>query len=432
LDAVADRTASAAEVRVTLIGPDGAVLGDSDVPLARLSGVENHADRPEVRIALGGALGSDTRRSATVGRDLFYLAVPHPGGGVVRVAVDLSDLEAAVAHLRRVLLLAGAAGLCAALVLAYTFSWLTLRPIREMRRVAASIAGGRLDDRLPLASGDELADLGHAINQMAEQLRLRLEEVTREKEQLSAVLEGMVEGVLVVDTEGTVLLANHRLREFYGASADIVGRPLLDSIRDAELDEIVARASQTDEVIAHELTLDGARPRTLSVYAARFPSGGARRVGAVAVFHDVTELMRLEKVRRDFVANASHELRTPLAAIRGFAETLLGNGGLAEGDRRAYLEVIDRHAQRLGNLVDDLLELSKIESRKSRLAPQVLDAGDVARELVQDWEPRIREHGIRVAVHCEGETGVWADRQALEQVLSNLLDNALKYSETDA
>jgi two-component system phosphate regulon sensor histidine kinase PhoR len=432
LDAVADRAASGAEVRVTLIGPDGALLGDSDVPLARLPGVENHADRPEVRAALEGRVGSNTRRSATVGRDLLYLAIPHEGGGVVRVAVDLSDLEAAVAHLRRVLALAGAAGLCAALVLAYAFSWLTLRPIREMRRVAASIAGGRLDDRLPLGSGDELADLGHAINQMAEQLRLRLEEVTHEKEQLRAVLEGMVEGVLVVDTKGTVLLANHRLREFYGASADIAGRPLLDSIRDAELDAVVARASQTDEVVTHELTVDGARPRILSVYAARFPSGGARRVGTVAVFHDVTELMRLENVRRDFVANASHELRTPLAAIRGFAETLLGNGGLAETDRRAYLEVIDRHAQRLGNIVSDLLELSKIESRKSRLTPQVLDASEVARELVQDWEPRIRDRRIHVAVHGEGDTDVWADRQALEQVLSNLLDNALKYSEAEA
>jgi two-component system phosphate regulon sensor histidine kinase PhoR len=432
LDAVADRAASGAEVRVTLIDPDGAVLGDSDVPLARLPGVENHADRPEVRVALAGAVGSNTRRSATVGRDLFYLATPHEGGGVVRVAVELSDLEAAVAQLRRELVLAGSVGLCVALVLAYAFSWLTLRPIREMRRVAASIAGGRLDDRLPLGSGDELADLGHAINQMAEQLRLRLEEVTREKEQLSAVLERMVEGVLVVDVKGTVLLANHRLREFYGASADIAGRPLLDSIRDAELDDIVARASQTDEVVAHELTVDGALPRTLSVYAARFPSGGARRAGTVVVFHDVTELMRLENVRRDFVANASHELRTPLAAIRGFAETLLGNGELAETDRRSYLEVIDRHAQRLGNIVSDLLELSKIESRKSRLTPQALDAGDVARELVQDWEPRIHEQRIHVAVREEGDTRVWADRQALEQVLSNLLDNALKYSEADA
>ncbi|HEY5656791.1 MAG TPA: ATP-binding protein, partial [Myxococcota bacterium] len=431
LDALADRAAAAAGARVTLIAPDGTVLGDSDVPLARLDGVENHGDRPEVRAALAGEPGRSTRRSATVGRDLFYLATPRAGGGAVRVAVDLSDLDAAVGGLRRVLALAAGVGLCAALGLAYAFSWLTLRPIREMHRVARSVAGGRLDDRLPLRSGDELADLARAINQMAEQLRLRLEEVTREKDQLSAVLEGMVEGVLVVDAKRSVLLANHRLRDFYGVSADIAGRPLLDSIRDAALDETLARAAQTDEIVTRELNVDGARPRALSVSAARFPSGGVQPVGTVAVFHDVTELMRLEGVRRDFVANASHELRTPLAAIRGFAETLLRNGELAEADRRSYLEIIDRHAQRLGNIVDDLLEISKIESRKLRLAPQALDAADVARELVQDWEPRIRERRIRVEVRGEGDTRVWADRQALEQVLANLLDNALKYSEAE-
>lgn len=429
LDDIADRSGSAAAARVTLIGRDGAVIGDSDVPLDRLAGVENHADRPEIRAALAGRVGRGTRRSATVGRELYYLAAPVEGGGVVRVAVDLSSLERAVAQLRRELVVAGAIGVFTALALSYALSWLTLRPIREMRRVAAAIAEGRLDDRVSLGAGAELADIARAINRMAEQLRLRLEEVTREKEQLRAVLEGMVEGVLVVDAKGTVLLANSKLREFYGVSSDIVGRPLLEAIRDAELEESVARAASTDEPVAAEIGVGGRVPRTLRVHAARFPSNGTPRVGTVAVFHDVTELERLESVRRDFVANASHELRTPLAAIRGFAETLLRNGDLSERDRRSYLEVIDRHAQRLGNLVGDLLELSTIESHKAPLQQQSIDVRSFARELVADWEPRIGERQLDVSVRGEGEAMAWVDPRALEQVLTNLFDNALKYTE---
>jgi two-component system phosphate regulon sensor histidine kinase PhoR len=384
LDAVADRSGSAAGARVTLIGRDGTVLGDSDVSLDRLPGVANHADRPEIHAALAGRVGHSTRRSETVGRDLYYLAAPVEGGGVVRVAVDLSSLELAVAQLRRELVTAGAIGVFAALALSYVLSWLTLRPIRELRRVAAAIADGRLDDRLSLGSGAELAEIAQAINQMAEQLRLRLEEVTHEKEQLRAVLEGMVEGVLVVDAKGAVLLANSRLREFYGVSSDIVGRPLIEPSRDAELEESVVRAASSDEIVAAELSVGGRVPRSLRVHVARFPANGTPRVGTVAVFHDVTELERLESVRRDFVANASHELRTPLAAIRGFAETLLRNRDLSDRDRRSYLEVIDRHAQRLGNLVGDLLELSTIEGHKAPLQQQAIDVRAFALELVAD------------------------------------------------
>jgi len=429
LDAVADRSGTAAAARVTLIARDGTVLGDSDVPFDRLPGVANHADRPEVRAALAGRVGHSTRRSATVGRELYYLAAPVEGGGVARVAVDLSSLEMAVARLRYELFAAGAIGVFTALALSYALSWLTLRPVREMRRVAAAIAGGRLEDRVSLGSGAELADIAHAINQMAEQLRLRLEEVTHEKEQLHAVLEGMVEGVLVVDAKGTVLLANSRLREFYAVSDEIVGRPLLEAIRDAVLDEIIARAAHTDEAVEGEIAVGGRIPRALHVHAARFPSNGTPRVGTVAVLHDVTELERLEGVRRDFVANASHELRTPLAAIRGFAETLLQNDALSEADRRSYLEVIDRHARRLGSLVGDLLDLSTIESRETTLEPQAIDVRAAAVELLADWEPRIRERQLDVRLTGEDDAVALADPRAVEQILTNLFDNALKYTE---
>jgi len=169
--------------------------------------------------------------------------------------------------------------------------------------------------------------------------------------------------------------------------------------------------------------------RTLRVHAVRFPPGGAPRAGTVAVLHDVTELMQLEKMRRDFVANASHELRTPLAAIHGFAETLLGNPSLDEADRRAYLEVIDRHSKRLAAIVTDLLELSKIESRETRLELAAVDTAKLAETLLRDWGPRIEQKQLNVSLTSDRPGIAWADPQACEQILSNLLDNAIKYTE---
>jgi two-component system phosphate regulon sensor histidine kinase PhoR len=431
LDAIAEQAASAAGARVTLVAPDGTVVGDSDVPVEKLPHIANHADRPEIRAAFAGVVGRSTRRSATVDRPLFYLAVPVDAGrgGAVRLAVDLSDLEAAVAGLRRELVAAGVVGVIVALLFSTLLSWLTLRPLREMRQGIAAIAGGDLETRLPLRSGDELGAISLAINELAEQLKLRFEEVTSEKEQLQAVLNGMVEGVLVTDATGSILLANDRLRTFYRLQEDVIGRSVIEAVRDAELDAIMTEATATDEAVSRQISIDRGAARALRVHAVRFPSGRGPRMGTVAVFHDISELTRLEQVRRDFVANASHELRTPLSAVRGFAETLLDNRELSDAERRSYLEIIDRHARRLGHLVGDLLELSKIESRETSFELANVDVGRLVEALIQDWRDRFSERDLDVSVRTEGSAQAWIDPQALEQVLTNLLDNAVKYTE---
>ena len=429
LDEIADRLGRSGGMRLTLIDARGAVIGDSQVPHDRLAGVENHGGRTEVRAALEGRVGTSTRRSATVGRELFYLAHPVEGGGVVRVAVDLSELEASVAALRARLLFAGVVGLLVAVGLSYGFSRYSLRPIEEMRRTADAIARGRLEDRLPLHTDDELGKISRSINQMAEQLRLRLDDVTREKEQLHAVLESMVEGVLVVDAKGTVVLANSRLREFYGVTSEMGGRPLLETIRDAELDELLREVAESDGRVARSLSRRSGAPGTLRVQAARFPTGPGPRAGTVAVFHDISELERLEEVRRDFVANASHELRTPLTAIHGFAETLLTNDTLSEDDRRSYVGIIDRHSRRLGNIVNDLLALSAIETGRVPIEPTDTDVSTHAEAALRDAEPRCRERRLEVRSVVDGTPIAHVDPRALDQILTNLLENAIKYTE---
>jgi two-component system phosphate regulon sensor histidine kinase PhoR len=239
----------------------------------------------------------------------------------------------------------------------------------------------------------------------------------------------MVEGVLVVDEGNRIVLANDRVAAFYAARAPLEGRSVLAALRDAELDEVLAEAAHTDEPVSRTLEIVHPAHRTLSVQAARFPAAPGRRLGSVAVLHDVSELARLETMRREFVANASHELRTPLAAIRGFAETLLGDSTLSEDQRRSYLEVIDRHAGRLGTLVNDLLELSRIESGQAPLDQQPVDIAEVASGLLRDCEARVVEKGLEAASEATGAAVAWADPQAVWQIVSNLLDNAIKYTE---
>ena len=340
-----------------------------------------------------------------------------------------AELAPLLGPLRTAWLVAAAIAIAAALLIAFVLSASVLRPIREMRRMASAIAAGDLGYRLPLRFGDELGEIAAALQRMSEQLRERVELATREKEQLQAVLDGMVEGVLVVDPDQRILLGNQHLRDFFGVATELRGRTALEAIRHPELAEVLNAAENTDQPVSRAIEVAHPVHRTLRVHAVRLPPGAAARAGTVAVLHDVTELMQLEKMRREFVANASHELRTPLAAIRGFAETLLGNPTLSDTDRRAYLEVIDRHSRRLGSIVADLLELSKIESRETSFALAAIDTGKLAETLLHDWHPRLEEKQLSAALRIERPGIACADAQACEQILSNLLDNAIKYTE---
>jgi len=430
-DRIADRAGQAAGVRVTLIDASGAVVGDSDVPLERLPLVENHGDRPEVRTALSGRVGRNTRRSETVGRELLYLAIPIGDGraGVVRVAMELSDLESALAGLRKVLLVSGSIGLLAALALSYGLAWFTLRPVHEIQRLTTAVADGNLEYRIPRRSRDELGAISDAIHRMADQLRERFEQANREKEQLQAVLNSMVEGVLVVDAEMNVVLANERLAVLLGVEDGTDNLTLMEFARHVDLEAVLRDAANTDESVSRMITVTYPAEKTLQVHAIRFPTGSGVRLGTVAVLHDMTEVAQLDKVRREFVANASHELRTPLTAIQGFSETLLRSEKLEDATSRSHVEIIDRHAQRLGRLVADLLQLSETEGREARLEFSNVSISAVVERVVRDFDAAFREKNIDVKQEAKDDPTAWADTHAVEQIVRNLLDNACQYTE---
>jgi two-component system phosphate regulon sensor histidine kinase PhoR len=444
LHELARRAAELAAARVTLIDRDGRVLADSDVPTAELAAVENHAQRPEVRDALAGRAATSRRLSATVKRRLLYGAVPlaasaasgpppsgpppsGPPEGVVRLAVDLPALEASVAALRRQFWVAGAIGVAAALVLAFLLSGMLLRPIEAIRETVRALARGEFAARVPWQSEDAFGEVARAIDAMGEQLEARVSELTSEKEQLQAVLRGMVEGVLVVDSTGAIALANRRLRELFGLRGEVEGRAPIEVIRSAEIQKALDSARLSLDPVVLEVELDQLQRRTLRVHAVALRTQAG--VGALAVFHDMTEIRRLEAVRRDFVANASHELKTPITAVRGFAETLVSQA-VPKADRERYLKIILNHAERMGALVEDLLELSRVESSSIQSDERsALELEPLLRATLRSLDSVFSSRKHTVELGPLAVPKVRAEARALERVLHCLLDNAAKYSE---
>jgi two-component system, OmpR family, phosphate regulon sensor histidine kinase PhoR len=429
-DRLADDLGRRASARVTIIRRDGVVLGDSDVAAAELAYLENHAGRPEVVAAYRDGYGESTRLSTTVGKRMMYQAVPFRRGGAVvgaaRVALPLTDVDAAIARLSHLITLASVLALALAVAMSVVAAQLATRGVRALTGVARRMAAGDLGARSRTSGRGEIAELGGTLDRLAQGLERSLTDLRGERDLMSGVLDGMQEGVLLLGSGGRIDLVNPALREMLLLETDAVGRTLLEAIRHAELKELLDRAAQG--TTTGEIEIAGLRPRRLLVQAAPLRGGAG---GLLAVFVDVTDMRRLESLRRDFVANVSHELRTPIAAVRSAAETLR-SGAMAGPDGPHFLGVVERNAERLERLVEDLLDLARIESREYKLTLEAVDLGPVFAQVLE--ANRARADARRVGLRASIATGlgpVRADRRALEQVLSNLVDNAVKYTHED-
>jgi len=419
-----------ADARVTLIAADGTVVADSVVPPEALHEVENHGSRAEVLAARHAEFGVSTRNSQTLKRTFRYLALrpPSPDALMVRLAADpLEGLGSATQALRRSFLRAAGIALVAALLLGLAVGYWIEAPVRDLRDAVQRVADGEPGHRPALESEPALQQIAATVYRLAEELRGRVDDARSERDRLGAVLGSMAEGVLVLDEQGRLAMANPRLRELLSISGSIEGKRSLEVTRHAEIDAILREASAQRAPVVREVELEGASARQLRVYAVSIPREG-KKPDVVAVFHDVTEIRRLENVRRDFISNASHELRTPLTSIRGFAETLLG-ADLSAEELRPYLESIARNSTRLGRLVDDLLELSRIESLKVPLRPSPVDLVELCETLIIDLEPRFAEAKVDATCSGSGPVLAWADRRAVEQIVTNLLHNAIQYTD---
>lgn len=433
-DRLADELGRRGGGRVTIVRRDGLVLGDSELDVAALGRVENHADRPELMAALADMQGSSTRWSDTLKQRMMYIAVPFRRDGAVvgtvRLAKPLADVDRALSHVRRFVFVSAGLALAIATVLLLLASHRLTRGARKLTDAARRMAGGDLEVRTHAHGDDELADLGRALDHLAQSLCGALKTVRSERDLMERVLEGMREGVLLLDEHGQVALANRALRATLLLGSDVLGKSPLEVIRNAALKRILDEAASTPEAVSGELELGDIKPRRLLVHAAAL-RGDPK--GLLAVFVDVTDLRRLETVRRDFVANVSHELRTPVAAVRAAAETLRRAIEMQPEAVADFVEIIERNADRLHQLIEDLLDLSRIESREFRLNLEAVSVEAVVRHVVSLVQDRAAAKNLRLTVELPADApAVLADRRALEQVIGNLVDNALKYSSTGA
>ncbi|MBI2898528.1 MAG: PAS domain-containing protein [Deltaproteobacteria bacterium] len=428
-DEMADELGLLGEGRVTFIRADGVVLGDSEVDLPSLASVESHARRPEMVEALARRRGSSMRWSDTVRRRMLYVAVPfHRNGrvaGVARLAKPLTEVDHAIGRLRRLVLLASALALLVAILMSSLAAHWLSKNVRTVTATARRMAGGDLDARTRAVGRDEVAELGQALDQLAANLRSALGDLRAERDRMARVLDGMREGVLLLDPDGRVQLANPALGGMLPFGGDLTGKTPLEVARNAELERILDAASGGAEPASGEVELGTVEPRRLLVHAARLQDEPG---GLLVVFVDVTDLRRLESLRRDFVANVSHELRTPIAAVRSAAETLRRAIETRPEAAADFIDIIERNTARLHRLVEDLLDLSRIESRELRLTVEAVDVRAIAAHVVSLLGPSAERRGVSLRVEVpDGVRPARADRRALEQVLSNLVDNAVKY-----
>jgi two-component system phosphate regulon sensor histidine kinase PhoR len=424
-------------VRVTVIAADGTVLADSSVTAAELSRLENHRSRPEIMQASETGHGADIRASRTTGQRTYYVALTVMGprqtaasvSPIVRVGFPLTTMEDHIRSVQQDLGLAFGFAFLAALVLSIVLARSITKPLAEMASVAQRLAGGARGLRLHVASRDEAGLLAGTINHMTDQLEAKIQEVSEDRAQLLAMLSAMIEGIMVLDYRGVILQVNPAFERMFALGrTEWRGRRSAEIIRHEELAELVSRVLTTRTGEGKEILLFPSA-RSLRVEASMAGGRKENEACAVLVFHDITELRRLEKIRKDFVANVSHELRTPLTSIKGYVEALIDGGKDDPETAAQFLDIILRQSNRLNLILDDLLQLSQIESGQVLLRKDPVDLRAVIERTLAYIKPLAdkRRHAITVTLpdHVALVTG---DEDRLLQVFINLLENAVKYT----
>ena len=417
-DSLADAAGAALSHRVTLVASDGRILGDSEFDEPALSRLENQAARPEISDALRSDSGTSLQESPGSGDEEMYAAV-RSGPGVVRVALSTRAQEAIVSRIQRDVLVGSLGATLLALLLSAVFAGSITRPVLELRDDAKAIAAGDLERRPALNVGGEVGELATAFHQLAEQLSTRLRALEADDALLRALMDSLNEGAVALDSRQQVVHVNAEARRLLGVR-DEVPFPADQLPRDRALRSAIAAAIAGEAIDGLELTIAG---RTVTLTARPLASGGA-----VLALFDLTPLRRLETVRSDFVANVSHELKTPLTVVGGFAETL-GDDALEPEVRRQFASAILSNTRRMQRIVDDLLDLSRIESGGWTPNPATIDIESLAVDVLAGMRTRGNVKGISLRVDVEPNAlAIEADPTALRQVLTNLVDNAVRYT----
>ncbi|HEV3198521.1 MAG TPA: ATP-binding protein [Bryobacteraceae bacterium] len=416
LQDIASQEGQAAGARATIIDPTGKVLADSEADPASM---ENHRGHKEFAVALGGNIGVDERRSPAIGIPFLYVAAP-VSGGAVRMAYPLSDVEAAAQRVHHALLLGSLVAFVIVMLLAAVAALYTSRRLQRIVAFAEQIAAGDLTARISAASLDEIGQVAMALDKTARKLEASFLAVQTSQHQLETLLNSMQDAVIAVDADGRVQWANRGMDRLVPQRARLHA-PVVETVRDPQFLGAIRNATEGQR-FASARAASIVPGRSFDVTAAPLPGGGA-----VAVLRDLTETERVEKTRRDFIANVSHELRTPLTSIQGYTETLLDSTA-DNGHVHEFLEIVRKNATRMSRLTEDLLTLARVESGETRFDVEPTTTAELLDDAVESFREIARAQGIELAIEEVVPTSVNADREAIHQVFSNLIENAMKYA----
>ncbi len=420
LDALVDRLGASGGARVSVIAQDGRLRADSLLDGEKLAAADNHGTRPEVVDARVYGYGASRRYSTTIREDLFYVAVPGgPSDSVVRVAMPTHEVDQALRRLRLVTLIAAGLGLLLASAVGALASHFAAKTLRSLVERARSIRGSRR----ALEGEDEIGVLAGSLNHLADELERTVGRLGEERDRLETILRGTSEGVMALDADQKIRLVNAAAAHVLKLPEDVEGRPIYEVSRDPDLLTLAERGATVSSTL--ELSLAEGE-RIVVGRADPLQATG----GTVLVLHDVTEMRRLEKMRREFVANVSHELRTPVSIIRANCETLIDGGAIDNPKARdTFIKAIGRNAERLERLVADLLDLARIEAGKQELSPREIALKPVVERVVSLLVRRAEERSVQIVIDVPSTLKVYTDEKAFDQILANLVDNAVKYSD---
>ncbi len=432
LQALAKELGQKAACRVTVINTPGEVLADSEKTEEGVRRMENHLTRPEVRSALTGKTGVDTHYSHTLKIDMLYVAVPLADkgqvAGVLRLALPLTSVRETLFTIRKTVLIGLAFALAVALVLGSVLAARTISPVNRMIHVSRKFAEGDFSRRVIRISRDEIGELAATLNTMAQHIEDKIRETAAQNQKLAAIFKSMVEGVIVVDESGRIISVNSTIERLFGVEdKEAKGKMFLEAVRNNNIFDCIDGVLKSGRAMSREVSLNLPVRGVFHVNAVPIFEDDEVK-GCLTVIHDITEIRKLETMRRDFVANVSHELKTPLTSIKGFVETLLEGAMDDKENNRQFLKIIQEHANRLDGLIGDLLSLSHLESKEISLERKEFNLKEQADEVIAGFKSQLKKKNIEIKNDLTPGLMVKADKTRIGQVLTNLVDNAIKFN----
>ncbi len=419
-------------LRITLIDINGLVLADSEKSAQEVLGMDNHANRPEVKLALDGAVGNEIRYSDTLKMDMLYVTVPliknSEIAGSVRLAMPLAGVQKMFVGIKGGLIFIILFVLVLSFILSTFFALKIAKPVNKIISVARQYSLGNFSHRVYHSANDEIGELAVTLNKMARDIEDKVLAISSQGQQLMAVFNSMIEGVILTDKSGIIISINQAVENIFNVTRqEAEGKLFLEAIRNNEIAEVIRNILDKGRFFSKEITLHFPVQRIFEVNATPIFKNASVN-GALVVIHDITEIRRLETVRRDFVANVSHELKTPLTSIKGFVETLLEGALEDKENNRNFLKIIQSHADRLDVLVNDLLSLSQLESKGIEINKTAFNLKPQIDDILKGFKAQLKVRELTLQNNIAESLRLNADKEKIHQVLVNLIDNAIKFN----